>query len=274
MYTGLRTSVFAIALANFFYHFYYHILKTRLRAGAWISAATAGVLNVLTLNPIFVVAARLRTAEPGSAQQTSALAELRQLLRVGGPAELWSGVVPSLWLVLVPTVQYAIYERLKGLLRRLRRPGTPSSLDFFAAGAVAKAAATVCTYPLQVAQTLQRAGRTVGSEATPARPAPRSLLSPPPREPARSNGGSQERAECDRGEHARDRAVRGIVATLRAVVAEHGLAGLYRGLGSKLTQTVLTSALMAAIYERLVTLALQLLRARARLRLRRAAAAT
>ena len=38
---------------------------------------------------------------------------------------------------------------------------------------------------------------------------------------------------------------------LRRLLAEEGVAGLYRGVQSKLAHTVLTAALMFAIYERL-----------------------
>ena len=143
LYRGLPSTVVAMLTANFAYFFYYNGLKAgrTLRGGAeLLTPALAGVLNVLTVNPFFVLSARIRTSTDPE-QFLGGLDCLRQLLQREGPAALWSGVVPSLWLVTNPTIQYAVYERLKAVLAaRARRAGRAvTSIEHFAAGAISKA---------------------------------------------------------------------------------------------------------------------------------------
>ena len=117
----------------------------------------------------------------------------------------------SLWLVSHPTVHHFTYERLKLLAQ------AKTSLQFFIAGAVAKAAATMATYPLQVAQTLLRTQPNAQGEG-------------------RRDAGPRYRGGLD---------------CLRRLLAEEGLPGLYRGVDKKLAHTVLTAALMFAVYEKI-----------------------
>ena len=241
LYRGLASSVAAIVWANFTYFFAYNALKGHgappLRGPrAVLLPALAGVINVLASSPIFVVSTRLRTAAPG--QYRHALECAREIVQLEGARSLWGGLVPSLWLVSNPTVQYFAYERLKHALR------ARTSLQFFLAGAVAKAVATIATYPLQVAQTLLRVQqRRSGSDTRPRREldgpiAPRSSSS-----------------VAVHGCH-----YHGVLDCLRRLLEDEGVAGLYRGLHSKLAHTVLTAALMFAIYERLAKSMFGLLR--------------
>lgn len=169
-------------VANFVYFFLYNVLRQRAgrhRTGAITAMAIpaiSGALNVLFLNPLFVISARLRVASRG---EFASLAEAIRRICKEGPKTLWQGVVPSLWLVSNPTIQYFVYERLKASIsrhaarldRKVRARAPPyalpshtpclqvSSLEFFLAGAISKTVATVATYPLQVAQTLLRTQR-------------------------------------------------------------------------------------------------------------------
>jgi adenine nucleotide transporter 17 len=89
---------------------------------------------------------------------------------------LWSGTGPSLLLVSNPTVQFFLYDLLKrtALRVRQRRAGggvtALGPLDAFFLGAIAKAVATIVSYPLQVAQCrlrLQEDRPSLGSDAGP-----------------------------------------------------------------------------------------------------------
>ena len=66
---------------------------------------------------------------------------------------LWSGLGSSLVLVSNPAIQFAVYESLK------RKIIAKSATSFFIMGAIAKAVATVVTYPIQLAQARQRHGK-------------------------------------------------------------------------------------------------------------------
>ena len=216
LYQGLPSSLAAIVWANFVYFFVYNALKGPRAAltgpRAVLVPALAGVINVFASSPIFVVSTRLRAAAPG--QYRNATACIREIL-AEGPASLWNGLVPSLWLVSNPTVHHFTYERLKLLAK------AKTSLQFFIAGAMAKAVATMTTYPLQVAQTLLR---------------------------------TQSGAQGDAGP-----AYCGVLDCLRRLLAEEGVPGLYRGVDKKLAHTVLTAALMFAIYEKIAARMFRLL---------------
>jgi len=49
---------------------------------------------------------------------------------------------------------------------------------------------------------------------------------------------------------------------IRAILDKHGINGLFKGLESKILQTVLTSALMFTIYEKIVSFIFKLMRAK------------
>ena len=244
LYRGLPSSVAAIVWANFTYFFAYNALKGHGAAPlrgprAVLLPALAGVINVLASSPIFVVSTRMRTAASG--RYRNALECAREIVQLEGVRSLWGGMVPSLWLVSNPTVQHLAYERLKLALR------ARTSLQFFLAGALAKAVATIATYPLQVAQTLLRVQkqRRSGSDAQP----PRQLDGPI----APSAAAAAAAAVHGRNYH-------GVLDCLRRLLEDEGIAGLYRGLQSKLAHTVLAAALMFTIYERLAKSMFGLLR--------------
>jgi adenine nucleotide transporter 17 len=210
LYRGLGPSVAALIYANFVYFFAYRLLgggggKAAAGRRALLVPALAGALNVLASCPVYVLSTKLRTSVRGSWTECA-----RSVLREDGLAGFWRGLLPSLALVANPTIQYYAYERLKQLTPGTLRAGP---LHHFLAGAASKTAATIATYPLQLAQTLLRA---------------------------------QRAREQDR------RAYRGLLHCVLCIISERGVAGLYSGLGAKLWQTVLTSALHLALYERLL----------------------
>jgi len=114
-----------------------------------------------------------------------------------------------LWLVTNPVIQFFAYDMLKAI--RLRSTDV-SAAEAFLMGALAKALATVLTFPLQVAQSRLRAVR--------------GQTSLPPE-------------------------LRGMVVCLQSVYRTNGVAGLYFGLVPKLLQTVTTAAFMFAFYEKI-----------------------
>ncbi|CAE8615330.1 unnamed protein product [Polarella glacialis] len=125
-----------------------------------------------------------------------------------GARALWRGLGSSLWLVSNPVIQFFAYDWLKALRWS---SNDISTLEAFFLGALAKALATVLTFPLQVAQSRLR-------------------LAP---------AGDALRPELG-----------GMVACLRAVYKEKGLRGLYFGIFPKLLQSVSQAAFMFAFYEK------------------------
>lgn len=144
------------------------------------------------------------------ASNAGVLGTVCQMWAQEGPRALWRGLTSSLWLVSNPVIQFFVYDALKA-----QRPDVASdisSVEAFSMGAIAKAVATVATFPLQVAQSRLRAA------------------------------GSQGAARPE---------LRGMVPCLLSLLREKGFAGLFIGLLPKLLQTVTQAAFMFVFYEKM-----------------------
>lgn len=241
LYRGLVPVLESLCISNFVYFYTFHSLKA-LRAGGstgqsalgdLLLGSLAGVVNVLSTTPFWVVNTRLKMKGLGQKSRNShsevhsnvqydgLLDGLQYIARTEGVRGLWAGAMPSLMLVINPAMQFMVYEALK---RRLTAGGTsktPSAVAFFSIGAIAKMIATVLTYPLQLVQTKLRHGN--GDQ---------SLNLPP---------------DVD------------TVQMLLIILKRQGVSGLFRGLEAKLLQTVLTAALMFMAYEKIARFVTSLL---------------
>lgn len=120
-------------------------------------ASLAGSMNVLATNPIWLAVTRMQTAA-SSTSGVSFVGEIKALYRDGGLPALWTGTVPSLVMVVNPTIQYALYELGSELWTKWgARTKSPSasrhgltSLQIFVVASLAKLGATLVTYPLLV----------------------------------------------------------------------------------------------------------------------------
>lgn len=232
LYRGWRATVTALGASNFTYFYFYNWLKSRaiarqadrsvpLATGTnLLLASVAGVVNVLTTTPLWVVGTRLalqRRQKPGDIQKEhpydGVWSTLFRIAREEGVSALWNGTAPSLILVSNPTIQFVVYERVRHIFQRrsLARNSPITNLEFFIIGAVAKAVATVFTYPLQLAQSRLRA--------------------------MRKNKDNEEQLNT--------------FTILQKVVKKDGPQGMFRGIQAKLWQTVLTAAFMFMTYERI-----------------------
>lgn len=233
LYTGLFPVLESLCISNFVYFYTFHCLKSTRNAKAAQSVARdlvfgmlAGVVNVLTTTPCWVVNTRLKMKSThqivDSIPYNNLFDGLIYLARTEGREGLWAGTIPSLMLVVNPAIQFMVYEGMKR--RILAGNHTINSLGYFGIGAVAKAVATLLTYPLQLVQTRLRHG--VGKK---------------------------------HDQHLPKNA--GTLQLLLFEVKQNGLKGLYRGMEAKLLQTVLTAALMFMTYEKISRFVITLLRA-------------
>ncbi|XP_043188463.1 peroxisomal membrane protein PMP34-like isoform X1 [Amphibalanus amphitrite] len=286
LYRGMGPVLESLFCSNFVYFYTFHGLK-RLVVGEHsapkdlLMAMTAGCINVLLTNPLWVANTRMKmegVAElrsragdkresqerPQSRRYTSLLDAVRRIGCEEGTAALYNGLVPSLLLTSNPAVHFVAYEASKRYLERLH-PGVPLSVtQVFLCGAAAKALATLVTYPLQAVQaqlryvplrlSFRRARRRRGRRSAP-------HLSPvpgPPESPARGGqAGGMVRSDGRRELR--------ILRILALLFRRGGLAGgVYKGLEAKMLQTVLTAALMFVLYEKIAQFVFLLLLGRRR----------
>lgn len=199
-----------------------------LSAGTNLLVATvAGVINVLTTTPLWVVSTRLSVQRGGKSGSYSGMWDgLTRIAREEGVGALWNGTLPSLLLVSNPSIQFVCYERIKTwLTARAQARGSPiTSIEFFLMGAAAKAVATILTYPIQLAQSRLRAMK------------------------AKNQQQQQQQGGPVKYEYS------GTIDVLIKVMKNDGPLGLFRGMEAKLYQTVATAALMFATYEQIQAL--------------------
>ncbi|XP_033366891.1 peroxisomal membrane protein PMP34 isoform X1 [Bombus vosnesenskii] len=255
LYRGMVPVLQSLCVSNFVYFYTFHGLKM-LRASKNQSAGNdllvasiagmvfnknhlksfclkivvLGVINVLTTTPLWVVNTRLKMRGINNTQERNNLYNtlydgLIYIWKYEGLKKLWAGTVPSLMLVMNPAIQFMTYETIKRkVLASLH--GVPPAWTYFVIGAIAKAVATILTYPLQLVQTKLRHGHKYPNL--------------PP------NAGSLE--------------------ILFYILKKQGIEGLYKGMEAKLLQTILTAALMFLSYEKISRLVFRILLHRPMLR--------
>ena len=197
-YRGMTSTLQTMTASHFVYFFTYTAARGR---GPLLAAALAGTVNVLLTNPLWV--STMRGRDPARCEQwVCPFFHVLQIARSEGVRGLYSGLGPSLWLITNPALQFLFYEKLKHFVLGLKN-GEFDKRDAFLAGGLSKLGSTLCTYPLQVAQTRLR---------------------------VREGGGAE-------------------LSTVSCLRELKALGGLYRGLGAKLLQSALNSAIMFTTYE-------------------------
>eukprot|EP00475_Leptophrys_vorax_P044224 TRINITY_DN8778_c0_g1_i2.p1 TRINITY_DN8778_c0_g1~~TRINITY_DN8778_c0_g1_i2.p1 ORF type:complete len:304 (+),score=75.12 TRINITY_DN8778_c0_g1_i2:119-1030(+) len=225
LYRGLDAALLSVGVSQGVYFFWYSLFKRILSpknepVGALknvVIAAVAGALNVLVTNPLWTVTTQLTLQKNESFMQCCS-----RLFNENGIAAFYAGVESSLMLVSNPIIQFVCYEQLRALaMRLLGQSRNLGSIFVFAIGAIAKAIATILTYPLLVAKS--------------------KLQAPNPDKEVDEFGNDT-------------------LSVIRHIIKVEGISGLYRGIDAKLTQSVLQSAFMFVAYERILRIIIRLLR--------------
>jgi len=188
-------------------------------------ASLAGMANVLLTNPIWMVATRMQTYRNHSIsgeldhRSPSTASVIKSIFQEYGVRGFWNGVGASLIMVINPTIQYAIYEWLmtaqRNFIRQQKRKVTPpSTLRVFLISAVAKAGATVLTYPMLTVKTRMMSARKQDAELQ----------------------------------------YSSILDAVTQIMKKEGLGGYYRGINTKITQSILGAALLLVCKEKITEL--------------------
>ncbi|KAF7808262.1 peroxisomal nicotinamide adenine dinucleotide carrier-like [Senna tora] len=273
LYSGLKPSLLGTAASQGIYYYFYQVFKNKAVAiaaarkvkgygdgtvsmlGWLVVAAIAGSLNVLFTNPIWVIVTRMQThtqaeriimegkkealrreaSESSSAASTlqDQLAQLdsikpqpygtlraaNEIYSEAGINGFWKGVIPSLIMVCNPSIQFMIYESsLKHLRakRSAKKQGNKSvsALEVFLLGALAKLGATVSTYPLLVVKSRLQAKQEIG-------------------------GNSSLRYS-------------GTFDAILKMIRYEGLPGFYKGMSTKIVQSVFAASVLFMVKEELV----------------------
>jgi adenine nucleotide transporter 17 len=151
LYRGLWTKALHTMLQNWLYFFTYEWLKARrkslgLRTSTLVNTACgvlAGVSNLTVTLPLETLMVRLQT---GDASKN--LSQHASELVAGGPSSVWCGFGVSSVLTLNPALTMAIFDALKARVSKLTKRARLSTLEGFLVGSLAKAIATIITYPL------------------------------------------------------------------------------------------------------------------------------
>ncbi|KAF8604966.1 peroxisomal membrane protein [Ceratobasidium sp. AG-I] len=239
LYSGLNSSLLGIAVTNGVYYFFYEksraaLLSSSPRKGgalttleSMLAGLLAGSATTITSNPLWVIqttqavrtlpstSAPSQVPEPqGPKKKLGFLATVRYILRTDGLAAFWRGIGPALVLVVNPILQYTVFEQLKNALiaRRL--------VKLRAAKSTLVPALSGLDYFL-----LGALSKLVATTLT----YPYIVIK------SRMQSG-----------HAHTREYKSSWDGLTKIVQREGIAGLYRGIGSKLAQSVLTAAILFA----------------------------
>ncbi|XP_073045944.1 peroxisomal nicotinamide adenine dinucleotide carrier-like [Primulina eburnea] len=252
LYGGLAPSLVGTAASQGVYYYFYQIFRNKAEATALerkrkgvgdgsvgmlsslMVAALSGCVNVLLTNPIWVVVTRMQTyTNKSRPNQTKSLSSeelildavepppfgtahtIQEVYGEAGVFGFWKGVFPTLIMVSNPSMQFMIYETLlKRLKKQRKNNGEVTALEIFLLGALAKLGATVVTYPLLVVKSRLQAKQLTGGD---------------------------ERHQY-----------RGTYDAILKMIRYEGFYGFYKGMGTKIVQSVLAAAVLFMVKEELV----------------------
>ncbi|KAF8591505.1 mitochondrial carrier [Ramaria rubella] len=248
LYAGLSSSLLGIAVTNGVYYYFYERTREAILASptrpsrsralgtleSMLSSLIAGTATTLISNPIWVTQVTQATqtlpsenvhpsAHTSESRKLSMGQTVRFILRKDGVSAFWRGIGPALVLVINPILQYTVFEQLKNVLIKRRT----SKLK-----AATSAAATVAMLSDLDFFWLGALSKLIATTLT----YPYIVL--------------KSRLQAN---SAQSRAYTSSIDGMQKILREEGLQGLYRGVGSKLVQSVLTAAILFAgqrrIYE-------------------------
>ncbi|KAL9270134.1 Peroxisomal nicotinamide adenine dinucleotide carrier-like protein [Drosera capensis] len=258
LYGGLTPSLVGTAASQGVYYYFYQVFRNKAEAialdrrkkgagdgsvgmfSSLLVAALSGCVNVLLTNPIWVVVTRMQThrklsrnnqqAEASNIREAALLADvepppygtwhaIQEVFDEAGVLGFWRGVFPTLIMVSNPSIQFMLYETLLKKLKKrhssIKNGSTQvTAFKIFLLGAVAKLGATVVTYPLLVVKSRLQA---------------------------------KQGSTGDKRLH-----YKGTADAIRKMIRYEGFSGFYKGMSTKIMQSVLAAAILFMVKEELV----------------------
>ncbi|KAJ2098428.1 hypothetical protein GGI09_001021 [Coemansia sp. S100] len=230
LFSGLESALFGAAVTNGVYYYFFEAVKAAFERASkrknmstvesMVSGAVAGAMTCIITNPIWVVNTRLTVKQKNLDNEQE---ETPTTVQAFAEIIKEDGVL-ALWQGIIPALILVInpiiqYTAFEQLKNKVERFRKLGSLDFFVLGAISKLAATSITYPYILLKSRMQL--------------------------------KQSKNEGERYDS--------LVDGLRKVIAQEGIAGLYKGIESKLLQSVLTASFLFMSKEALFSYAVKLL---------------
>lgn len=230
LYQGLGTKNLQSFISQFIYFYGYSFFKRLyLKRSGYKSigtkanlviAAAAGACTVIVTHPLDTASSRMQTSEFGKSKG------LMKFLSEGSWNEAYDGLGISLLLTANPSIQYTAFDQLKQRMLKRRmsnKEGTESSpealsaLSAFVLGALSKCIATCLTYPAVRCKVMIQSAET----------------------------------DEDIEEEAPEKSKKTVKGALSAIWKREGLLGFFKGLQAQILKTVLSSALLLMVKEKI-----------------------
>lgn len=231
LYQGLGTKNLQSFISQFIYFYGYSFFKRLYleKSGSktigtkanLIVGVAAGAVTVIITQPLDTASSRMQTSEFGKSKG------LWKTLSEGSWREAFDALDISLLLTSNPSIQYTAFDQLKQrlLIRQLKKKtgteASPDALSAFSAfmlGAVSKCVATFLTYPAIRCKIMIQAA---------------------------------ESDENDETKEAQSKNKKTISGALYSIWKREGLLGFYKGIQAQILKTVLSSALLLMIKEKI-----------------------
>lgn len=235
LYQGLGTKNLQSFIAQFVYFYGYSYFKRLYleRTGYksigtkanLILAAAAGACTAIATQPLDTASSRMQTSAFGKSKG------LWKTLTEGSWSDAFDGLGISLLLTSNPAIQYTVFDQLKQRMLTSTKdsnekgpsPVALSAFSAFVLGAVSKSIATVLTYPAIRCKVMIQAADT--------------------------NDETDKKAKVDKEE--KPKSPKTISTVLCAIWRKEGIPGFFKGLHAQILKTVLSSALLLMIKEKI-----------------------
>lgn len=229
LYQGLGTKNLQSFISQFIYFYgYSYFKKLYIRRTGFKSigtkanlviAAVAGACTAIITQPLDTASSRMQTSEFGKSKG------LWKMLTEGSWSEAFDGLGISLLLTSNPAINYTVFDQLKSRLLKgnpdnVNNDASPEVLSAFSAfvlGAISKSIATCLTYPAIRCKVMIQAAETSDADSTKGKP----------------------------------KAQKTIPGVLYAIWRKEGVLGYFKGLEAQILKTVLSSALLLMIKEKI-----------------------
>ncbi|KAG7829923.1 hypothetical protein KL943_005294 [Ogataea angusta] len=263
LYNGLESALVGITATNFVYYYFYELTGSALRkdkntpttlkkgltaSQSILAGLVAGVVSRIVTNPIWIANTRLTVLKRSSRKNApkNTVQVILSIVRNEGWKNLFSGLVPALFLVLNPIIQYTIFEQLKTLIVTKRRRAL-SSVDALILGAFGKLIATIVTYPYITVRSRMHLHSVRDSHSAPATSSSETTAADSVQSLPDDIESSAQLHDLEKPKKAP-----GMLSIMLDIAKNEGILNLYSGLSLKLLQSILSAAFLFYFKEELV----------------------